>query len=161
MERVFSEAAWIWYTETAAPDTYGDFVDRFYYKQGKKVLCRVSCDGDYTLFVNGHYASSNQYGDFEHAKSYDTLDLTPYLSEGENTVLFTVWHVGIASSRYRPATAGLLYEIERDGALLCVSGENTLCAVFYTMNVSSGLSHGLQKLQHSGEILRKVFFIHS
>jgi len=126
MECVFSEAAWIWYTETAVPDTYGDFVDRFYYRQGK-VLCRVSCDGDYTLFVNGHYASSNQYGDFEHAKSYDTVDLTPYLSEGENTVLFTVWHVVIASSRYRPAAAGLLYEIERDGALLCGSGENTLC----------------------------------
>ncbi len=125
MKELFSDASWIWYTETDEPDTYGDFIDNFNYMCGK-VICHLSCDGDYTLFVNGSYVGSNQYGDFEHYKIYDSIDITDYLSIGENTICITVWHLGIASSRYKPAKAGLLYELECNGKTLCKSSKGTL-----------------------------------
>ena len=107
MKEFFNDASWIWYTETEETDTYGDFIDNFNYTGGK-AICRLSCDGDYVLFVNGVYVSSNQYGDFEHYKIYDNIDITDHLMIGENTIRITVWHLGIASSRYKPAKAGLL-----------------------------------------------------
>ena len=125
MNKPFTDASWIWYTETAQPDSYGDFVDRFDYAGGK-VVCHLSCDGDYTLFVNGQFVASNQYGDFEHYKVYDSVDITEHLVVGTNMVLFTVWHFGINSSRYKVAKAGLLYAIERDGETVCKSDEQTL-----------------------------------
>ena len=106
MKEFFNDASWIWYTETEETDTYGDFIDNFNYTGGK-AICRLSCDGDYVLFVNGVYVSSNQYGDFEHYKIYDNIDITDHLMIGENTIRITVWHLGIASSRYKPAKAGL------------------------------------------------------
>ena len=92
---------------------------------GGKAICHISCDGDYTLFVNGVYVSSNQYADFEHYKIYDSIDITDRLVIGENTILITVWHLGVSSSRYKPAKAGLLYEIECDGKTVCKSGKKT------------------------------------
>jgi len=125
MKKLFADASWIWYTQTDEPDTYGDFTDNFYYTGGK-VICHISCDGDYTLFVNGVFVSSNQYGDFEHYKIYDSIDVTDYLMIGENSILITVWHLGTASSRYKPAKAGLLYEIKYNGKSVCKSCEETL-----------------------------------
>ncbi len=40
------------------PDTYGELYDGFV-GEGGKATCRLSCDGDYTLFVNGRYVASN------------------------------------------------------------------------------------------------------
>ena len=124
MKNPFEDASWIWYTAAPTPDTYGDFMDELNYNGGK-AICHISCDGDYTLFVNGVYVSSNQYGDFEHYKIYDSIDITDFLVNGKNTILITVWHLGIASSRYKPAKAGLLYEIECDGKTVCKSGKKT------------------------------------
>ena len=89
MKNLFKSAKWIWYTEDVQPDTYGDFTDIFDYVNGE-VVCHISCDGDYTLFVNGKFAASNQYGDFEHYKIYDSIDITEFLRVGENKIDITV-----------------------------------------------------------------------
>ena len=111
MENVFKNASWIWYEKNEKKDSYGDFKDTFNFS-GEETFINISCDGDYTLFINGHFVASNQYGDFEHYKIYDTINITEYLNFGKNTLDITVWYIGIASSRYRPYRAGLLYEIK-------------------------------------------------
>ncbi len=125
MRKVFNKASWIWYEQNDKKDSYGDFKDSFNFT-GNKTVCNITCDGDYTLYVNGHFVASNQYGDFEHYKVYDTIDITNYLNIGKNTIDITVWHIGVASSRYREYRAGLLYEVISDGKTLCKSDENTL-----------------------------------
>ncbi len=122
---VFANAKWIWYEEKPKPDSYGDFFDSFNYTEGK-VNCNISCDGDYTLFVNGVYVSSNQYSDFEHYKIYDTIDITEYLVQGDNKIYILVWHLGVPTSRYKPGKAGLLYSIECDGKAMAQSSQETL-----------------------------------
>ena len=118
-------AKWIWYTENATPDSYGEFSDRLVFGGGSAVM-RISCDSDYTLFVNGGYAASGQYGDFEHYKIYDEVEITDLLTEGENEILFLVHYFGADSSRYRVGTAGLIYEAEAAGRILLQSSEATL-----------------------------------
>lgn len=126
MADIFRNSKWIWYTDTPTPDSYGDFKGSFTYSKGT-ALCRISVDGDYTLFVNGNYIASNQYGDFEHYKIYDSIDITSCLHEGENEVRILVWHLGIGTSRYRPGKAGLIFELVCDDEVILASGEDTLC----------------------------------
>lgn len=120
----FNDAQWIW-RESGEVDEYAEFLDSFYYRSGS-VKVRISCDGDYTLFINGTPASFGQYGDFEHYKIYDTVDITDLVKEGKNTVAILVWHFGKDSQRYITAPAGLLYEVEGDGEILAKSGTDTL-----------------------------------
>ena len=119
---VFEQAKWIWPSAASDDDTYGEFYADICAKA--HTVCRLSVDGDYTLFLNGRYIASNQYGDFEHYKIYDEIDLTPYLT-GRDRLAFLVWHFGAPSQRYRPARAGLIFEVENDGKIIAVSGKDT------------------------------------
>ena len=120
----FEGARWIWVEQNGKPDTFGEFYDEFLWEEGK-VNCLLSCDGDYTLFINGEYVSSNQYGDFEWYKSYDTVDITPYLKKGKNTFAVLVWYFGIDTQRSIKAQAGLIFEVKMGEKTLLASGENT------------------------------------
>ena len=93
------KAKWIWVNAQAKPDEYGEFFAPLTWR-GDKTVCRISCDGDYALYINGALVSSNQYGDFEHYKIYDTVDITPYLRLGDNAVAILVWHFGTGTMRY-------------------------------------------------------------
>ena len=83
--RIFEKAQWIWCKKTAGEDEYGEFYPRLYLPEvteekkrsgrGEKVVCRISCDGDYTLFLNGAYVASNQYG----GQSISLAHLAPFV----------------------------------------------------------------------------------
>ena len=122
---MFQSAKWIWVEKGCQPDTYGEFYDEFLWEEGE-VNCLLSCDGDYTLYINGQYVSSNQYGDFEWYKSYDTIDITPYLKKGKNAFAVLVWHFGVDTQRSIKAQAGLIFEVKSKTDTLLASGENTL-----------------------------------
>jgi len=128
---VFEQSSWIWLHKEKTVDEYVEFEDSFLGKE--KATLRISCDSDYTLWVNGTYAASGQYGDFEHYKIYDTVDISPFLKEGTNRISILVWHFGRASQRYFPAPAGLIYEITEGENILAVSNCETkarLCPTY-------------------------------
>ena len=120
---VFKNAKWIWINDSS-PDTYGEFSAKFV-SLGKSSI-NISCDGDYTLFVNGQYVSSGQYGDYEHYKIYDTIDISKYERKGENTLSILVWHFGKDSSRYKKYEAGLIFEIVEQNKAVLSSGAHIL-----------------------------------
>lgn len=122
----FETAKWIWTTDTDSVNEYGEFFCRFS-TDTRHTVCRVSVDGDYTLFVNGEFVASNQYGDFEHYKIYDELDISGYLQKGENEMFLLVWHFGENTQRYKLASAGAIFEVEQGGKILASSSKETLC----------------------------------
>ena len=135
----FHIAKWIWIDKNSSPDTYGEFYDEFIWNEGD-VNCLLCCDGDYTLFVNGQYVASNQYGDYEWYKSYDSIDITKYLKQGKNSIAVLVWHFGADSQRYIKVKAGLIFELQLGDNVLLASGENTLA------RYSKAYKQGAQKL---------------
>lgn len=139
MMEQFKRAKWIWVDKQSTPDTYGEFYDEFVW-EGDAINCLLSCDGDYTLFVNGEYVASNQYGDYEWYKSYDIIDITPFLKKGGNTIAVLVWHFGTDSQRYIKAKAGLIFELQSGDNVLLASGENTRA------RYSKACKQGAQKL---------------
>ena len=122
---MFKKAKWIYANCERGEDQYTEYVDTIT-ACSENVTMHISCDSDYTLFVNGAYVASNQYGDFEHYKIYDTLDLTPYLTETENKIKIILYYCGVDTQRYRKAPAGLIYEISAGGEILAFSAQSTL-----------------------------------
>lgn len=103
---------------------------------------RISADNRYRLLVNGTpVAAGPEWSDVMHWR-YDTLDLRPYLQQGDNTLAVTVWNWGklrpVAQNSYRTG--------------LYVQGENPASAI-----INSGpdwkmqLDQGYQFLSVSGQ----------
>ena len=128
VDKTFQNAKWIWCNGDAQVDEYGEFFTSFLWQKGKTV-CRISCDGDYTLWINGQFVASNQYGDYEHYKIYDEIDITGWLKNGWNKLAVLVWHYGDNSFRYCNLQAGLLFEISNEGTTLALSGRDTLSRI--------------------------------
>lgn len=122
---VFQNSSLIWHNESWGENEYGEFFDTFSYS-GKDAILRISACGDYTLFINGKFAGSNQYADFPHYKVYDELDITPHLQTGENTIGLLVWYFGKSGMRYLTPAPGLIFEVISDGEVVLSSGKNTL-----------------------------------
>ncbi len=122
--KAFEKSKWIWISQNSEKNAYGEFLFKLNGKKNIKI--NISCDGDYTLFVNGTYVASNQYGDYEHYKIYDTLELDNFLVDGENTVAILVWHQGENSSRYILSTPGLIFEIYSGEDVILSSDERVL-----------------------------------
>ena len=118
-------AKWIWLKEGEMINSFGEFYVPFNYSKGN-VKIRLSVDSEYTLYVNGRFASSNQYSDFPHYKIYDEIDITSLLSVGENSIAIIVWYMGEGNASYFPGNAGLWYELYCDGDKVQESDENTL-----------------------------------
>ena len=120
---MLENAKWIWQKTEGDKDTYVEFYSPLSYTGGNAEI-EISCDGDYTLFINGKYVSSSQYGDYEHYKIYDKLNITSMLKTGENHLGIIVWHFGESSSRYKPYKAGLIFNIAIDGKSVLSSSES-------------------------------------
>lgn len=124
----FKKGRWIWADCEVCEDQYTEYLEELEATDGK-VLLYLSCDTDYTLYINGKYVASNQYGDFEHYKIYDTVDVTPYLTENSNTVKLLVYYCGVNTQRYRKGKAGLIYEFVSEKGIVAYSSTKTLSRV--------------------------------
>ncbi len=125
MQEAFEKAQWIWVEGLCGANSYGEFYDEFVW-QGGKCVCRLSADSDYTLYINGKFVAANQYGDFEWYKSYDDIDISPYLVKGKNKIAVLVWHFGTNTQRYLASAAGLIFEVKEAGQVCVESSEKTL-----------------------------------
>ncbi|MFA6948953.1 MAG: sugar-binding domain-containing protein, partial [Eubacteriales bacterium] len=123
----FEKAKWIWNGEMHSPNVYVSFEDSFSLpEKSGEVRLRISCDRNYALYCNGKFVDCGQYGDYEDLKYYDELDVTPYLSAGENKLLVTVFYQGQDCSNYRRGEAGVIYEVSGERGVLCASSEQTV-----------------------------------
>lgn len=124
----FLNGKWIWINEGDREDEYADFVADFYCgaEDCKNCILRISADSDYAVFINGQFVNSNQYGDYEHYKIYDDLAVSDYLRAGKNRLAVRGYHCGTPTSRYKPAAAGVIFEIFSGSKLLLSSDKEIL-----------------------------------
>ena len=125
MDTVFKNAQWIWNDKSYTNNEYCEFSDTFFCRE-KTASINISVCGDYTLFVNGNYVASNQYGDFPHYKVYDTVSLDGFLMDRENTLCILVWYAGKSGMRYLTPYPGLIYEIFDTTGVITSSTPNVM-----------------------------------
>lgn len=96
----------------------------FAYDGSKNVIANITADTRYRLFVNGHYVCRGPESGDAYRKYYDTIDISPWLRQGENCIGVQVLHYamgddGIKRFAFGPtALAPSLY------GGLCVFSEN-------------------------------------
>ena len=122
---VFDKSKFIWINDSEGVDTYAEFYTNLQIA-GTPAICNISVDGDYTLFINGRYVSSGQYGDYEHYKSYDVIDISDFVHEGDNDFAVLCWHFGADSSRYKKYDAGVIFEVRCGDRVVLTSDESVL-----------------------------------
>lgn len=126
---MFKNAKTIWHQDRIARDDFADFAASFNGSADKKYTFTVNCDSDYNLYVNGSLAGFGQYASYPDYLITDTLDITPFVKEGKNTLCIIVWHYGVSFSTYSAAEPGLTFELCENETPLLWSNENTLCRV--------------------------------
>ena len=120
----------IWQGDVKSKDTYVDFRAEFGTKRNKRVFLRVSCDSNYTVYINGKIAGFAQCADYPHYRNYDEIEITSLCKAGNSNVFeATVWHYGIDSQTYVNADAYLLFDIVQNGKTLLSSGEKVLSRI--------------------------------
>ncbi len=125
MNTALTNAKWIWHNDYKIQNVYLNFFDKLNAKSGKKYTMYISADSNYALYINGTFVESGQFADYPEYKIYDTLDITPFVKEGENEIkIVGFWH-GRDWATYRHEPAGMLYAVEEDGAVVLVSDEST------------------------------------
>ena len=127
---MFKQAKWIWHPTEANSDTYIEFFASCELKNSQEAILRIAADSDYSFYVNGQLAASGQYNDYPHSRAYDEVDISKYLSPGENTVGICVWYIGDSNFMYCKGEPGLIFEIESDNEILLASDKNIFCRKF-------------------------------
>ena len=64
-------------------------------KQPEELVAHISADSKYWLYVNGEavvFEGSVKRGPDENSGYYDSVDIAPYLKEGENSICALVWY---------------------------------------------------------------------
>lgn len=102
---------WICADEICLESRLYDFTKTFDAAEGAALTAKVCADTRYQLYVNGSLACEGPCQGSEYVRYYETVDLTPFLKVGENTLRARVLHVqeGSFISLYRGSRAAFWF----------------------------------------------------
>lgn len=123
---MFEQAKWIWSQNAQGTDVYTEFYKTCELDGNSPVRIRISADSNYALYVNGTFVDSGQYADMPHYKIYDEMDISDYIVAGKNHIAVLVWYYGMPSFTYYIGKQGLIFEVEQENKIICVSDESVL-----------------------------------
>lgn len=112
---------WIWENIENRKDEYVEFTACFNVREKCPVTVRISCDTDFTLYINGKVAGFGQYPDYPQYKIYESFDVTEFVKEGENVFAVEAYHGGETSTHYLYKSA-IIFDITCGGETVLQSG---------------------------------------
>ncbi|MBR0365498.1 MAG: alpha-L-rhamnosidase N-terminal domain-containing protein, partial [Clostridia bacterium] len=123
-----SNTKWIWKNGENAENTWMNFVKTITLDIAPtRAVAKIAVDSKYWLYINGEpavFEGGVKRGPSKHATYYDEIDITKYLTAGENTIAVLVWYFGDNGfSHLSSGMGGLLLEADIDDMI--VSSDNT------------------------------------
>ncbi len=114
-------AKWIWSSENPSEkNTWMCFSKRINISEvPEELVAHISADSKYWLYINGEnvvFEGSVKRGPSEGNGYYDSIDISPYLSEGENLICALVWYWDneTSYSNHSSGQGGFLFEAVGD-----------------------------------------------
>lgn len=134
-------ADWIWDAGNDS-DSWVQFRKKIWIEDESKIAdatARIAADSKYWLYINGEMVvreGGQKRGQNKYSTYYDTVDLSEYLTEGENTIAVMVWYWGPGNSKsyYTSGRAAFCFQMQC-GDRLVLSDEN------WKVNRSLGFSN--------------------
>ncbi len=117
-------------------NVYAEFKREFTWHGGDAEL-EITASRGYAAYINGCFVSNAQYADMPNYKAVDKIDITPFLSKGDNilSVLAYHWDSDFATARVMPAA--LAFRITEGGNTVAESDKNTMARVSPTYKASN------------------------
>ena len=129
---------WIWANNCPYDkNCYCEFADKFLVNNpndGAQV--RICADNRYVLWINGRFAGFGQYTDYPERAIFDTVDISEFITAGENTLRILVYYKGTPSPTYSHNVPGLIFDVISQSKILTVSGTRTVSRVLSEYNGS-------------------------
>ena len=125
---MIKDAKWIWTSNKERENEYSEFVGNFSVADNGKNILKISCDGVYSVYLNGKLAVFSGCADYPWYKFYDEIDITEFCGQ-DNEVKIVVCHLGKDSQTYINDKAGVIFEITANCKTVAKSDENTLSRV--------------------------------
>lgn len=125
---MIKSAKWIWTSDKERENEYSEFTEKFCVSNSEKVILNISCDGVYSVYINGELAVFSACADYPWYKFYDEIDITKFCKK-ENEIKIVVCHLGKDSQTYIKDKAGVIFEIITNEKTIVKSDENTLSRV--------------------------------
>ena len=98
-EKTDWKAHWIWDKENLTEENTWMCFNKKIYLENKpeELVAHISADSKYWLYINGEtvvFEGNVKRGPSENSCYYDSIDVAPYLQEGENSICALVWFWG-------------------------------------------------------------------
>lgn len=132
----FSEAKWITKEQSrSCTNEWLGFRKHFgIHDVPSSVMANIAADTKYWLWVNGSiavYEGGLKRGPSPGGTYYDSVDIAPYLHEGDNLIAILVWHMGKSGfSHIDSGISAMIFEAEGDGVSI-VSDNSWECSVIH------------------------------
>ncbi len=107
---------------------YAEFKRKFNWCGGNACL-KITASRGYAAYVNGRFVSNAQYADMPQYKAVDEIDITPFLSDGENTLTALVYHWDSDFATGKVMAPALAFMIEENGRIIAESDRSTLARI--------------------------------
>ena len=120
----FLKARKIWNSGVSGLNVFADF--RAEFPRADRI--KVACDGNYALCINGKFAATGQYPGYEDYHFFDEIDISALADRDLNELRLVAHHPGCDFSTYRNQPAFVIFEVTREGEVVCASGIDTLSA---------------------------------
>lgn len=93
----------------------------------KQAILRITADNHYELMVNGQFVNRGPVRSQPHHQSYDCMEISSLLKEGENVLAVRVLHQGRFGSYNTPPRPGLLVQLdlETDGRMETIKSDSS------------------------------------
>ncbi|MBR3868788.1 MAG: glycoside hydrolase [Clostridia bacterium] len=96
-EKTDWKAKWIWDKENLTEKNVWMCFNKkvIFEKKPEELIAHISADSKYWLYINGEtvvFEGSVKRGPDENSGYYDSIDIAPFLKEGENSICALVWY---------------------------------------------------------------------
>jgi len=116
----------IWIDNEKKQNRYVKFQTKFT-SDGGKVLFYICTDKQYELYINGQMTAFGQYGDYHDKKTYDCIDVSPYVNNGKNLVSILAHSNGVHSLSHYTGLPMVVFAVTENGKCILKSDENVKC----------------------------------
>ena len=118
---MIGEHAWIWAADLPElKNSFAAFRKTFHVNDTvEKAELDIAADSDFTIWINGVRVPGGQFSDYARNRTYSTLDITPFLTHGKNTIAVRVHYIGEEFATYTAGKPGLTAEIRLNSHKLC------------------------------------------
>lgn len=101
------------------------FRKTFYCPKTEKATVYISADDYYKLYINGRFVTQGPTPSYHFQYNYNTVDVTPYLKEGENLIAVHTLYQGLINRTWQSGDQrhGLIMDLVADGAVLVSTDE--------------------------------------